>query len=777
MDRAGGGRGLPRRLAADRSRVKVANPYQDRTCVNWPGSYDPAVSAPHGASQTFGLRRLAALSLLGGLFLVLLAVTRSARLERADLVLNNGTEVSTLDPLSVSGVPEGRVMYALYEGLTVRHPKTLAPVPGMAKSWELSNDGLTYTFHLRTDARWSNGDPLTAHDFEWSWQRLLHPETAAEYAYQLWYVRGAKQYSLMAEDRLYATNQIHPMWAKEMENGRVRLGLHGVGLHRYDAQVGVRVDAEVGQEFGDHSYFAWIKQGDDEGHIHAHVEGRVTAVNDALPRTVGELLMDPYEANWFVEVEPAENALANAQNTGELQSAAAFRTEVAWPAVGARATDDHTFIVTLASPTPFFIDLTSFYPTMPTHRPTWEWARENFPDTWQIEWIAPENIVTNGPFLLKERRINDRIRLVKNPDYWDADNVAMRTYDILAVEHYGTMLNLYLTGEVDWIERCAPNLIPRMMPREDFNPEPYLGSYFYRVNINRKPFDDKRVRRALALAMDRRAICEKILKKGEEPLYALCPDGLPGYPRPEMRHTPYGPGYEGYDEAFAADCAEARELLAEAGFGPIDEGGTKFPTLEIHYNTSEVHRDLAEVAADTWKRMLGIDAKLLNQEWKVYLDTQNTIAYDVSRSAWIGDYPDPNTFVDLFVTGGENNRTGWGHPRYDELVAKAAIESDRVERLKQLAAAEAILCDELPILPIYSYATQNVVSARLGGFHENVMDDHFPKFFYWMDDEELAAKRAAQPTDWEITDPSGPREGLYSPKRQREREAQESETH
>jgi len=161
--------------------------------------------------------------------------------------------------------------------------------------------------------------------------------------------------------------------------------------------------------------------------------------------------------------------------------------------------------------------------------------------------------------------------------------------------------------------------------------------------------------------------------------------------------------------------------------------------------------------------VLGIDAKLLNQEWKVYLDTQNTITYDVSRSAWIGDYPDPNTFVALFLTGGENNRTGWGNARYDELVAAAASELDPARRLELLSQAEQILLEELPILPIYAYATQNVVNPRLGGFFENVQDNHYPKFWYWLSDEELAAKRAQQPPEWELVPARGPSDGLYAP--------------
>ena len=176
-----------------------------------------------------------------------------------------------------------------------------------------------------------------------------------------------------------------------------------------------------------------------------------------------------------------------------------------------------------------------------------------------------------------------------------------------------------------------------------------------------------------------------------------------------------------------------------------------------------MHRDIAEVIANDWRNQLGIDAKLLNQEWKVYLSSQKAVDYDISRSAWIGDYRDPNTFVDLFVGGGKNNRTGWSNAEYDRLVAAAGQEPDVRKRLEFLAAAEAILVDELPILPIYTYVTQNLVNPRLGGFFENIQDDHFPKFWYWMSDEELAAKRASQDPGALPADAPGPSAGLYSP--------------
>jgi len=569
------------------------------------------------------LRSALPIILLAGVFAGALALARTARLEPADYVFNNGTEVATLDPARVTGVPEGRIIKALFEGLVVKHPRTLESLPGMAQSWDVSADGLKYTFHMREGATWTNDDPVTANDFVYSWERFLNPLTAAEYAYQLWYVVGAEEYS---------------------------------------------------------------KEVDENGH----------PTND-------------------------------------------FAT------VGINAPDAQTLVVTLKNPTPFFMDLMAFYPMFPVNRRNIEEAQERWPDNWEIKWLQPENLVTNGPYTVEYRRVNDRIRLKKNPSYWDADNVAFDTIDALAVESAGTAINMYLTGTAQLIPNVPTSLVQELMPREDFDPVPYLGTYFYRVNTTRAPFNDMRVRRALALTIDRKAICEKIVKAGQLPATALVPPGMPGYAANSM-----GP----------MNIAEAKDLLAQAGFGP---GGAKFPTIEIHYNTNEAHRDIAEVVAESWRRNLGIDAKLSNQEWKVYLDAQSNLEFDVSRSAWIGDYADPNTFLDMFVTGGENNKTGWGNQDYDLLVARAAAELDPAQRMDLLHEAEEILIDEMPILPIYYYVTQNMVAPRLGGFYGNIQDEHFPKFLYWMDDEELAKKRAAQPSAWRLADDVGPSEGKYAP--------------
>ena len=576
------------------------------------------------------LRPLAALALLLAVFSLAVMATGNAQLEPADFVFNNGAEVETLDPASVTGVPEGRIIRCLFEGLVVTHPKTLEPLPGVAKSWDISVDGLVYTFHLRQNAKWSDGEVMTAHDFVWSYERFLNPMTASKYAYQLWYVKGAKAYT-------------------------------------------TEVDAD-----------------------------------------------------------------GNTKND--------------FSSVGITAPDDWTLRIELNDPTAFFLELMAFYPQFPVSRRCIEQAQRDFPNSWKQEWVKPKHLVGNGPYTVEFRRINDRIRLRKNPHYWDRDNVAFETMDALAVEQYTTMLNMYLTGVVHWIDRIAAGAVNEMLPREDFCPGPYLGTYFFRVNTNKAPFDDKRVRRALALTIPRQEICQNVTKAGQVPAYSLVPPGMAGYTVAEMTR----------DEDPAANAEEARRLLAEAGYGPK---GKPFPIIEVHYNTSETHATIALVIADAWSRELGIRAKLLNQEWKVYLDTQSTINYDVSRSAWIGDYADPNTFVDLFVTGGDNNKTGWGNPEYDRFVTEANRELDPVKRMALLRQAEQIFVEELPSLPVYYYVSEDSYSPRLGGYFKNLKQEHFPKFWYWMDDEELAAKRASYEgtPGRDRVRATGPREGLYSP--------------
>lgn len=705
------------------------------------------------------LRQGAALAILIGLAIGAATVLSAARLPRADFVLNNATEIQSLDPHTVTGIPEGRVMRAIYEGLTVKHPQTLEALPGMAESWEVSDDGLHYRFHMREGARWSDGTKFDAHDFEYSWRRLVSPETAAEYAYQLWCVEGAEAFTLLPDDRMYRATD--GSWWQEISPGRYRVGFTPFSFNTFACPLSTDSCEPTGsfsagqprvlQPYDD--CHGWAEYGVLEDPLVLSTPETVTC-NKSLPDSRADMRSSLYEKYWFIEVDLSPEDLMGLR----LMSAAQYRDHIWRQRVGVKASaDGKTLDVTLREPTPYFLDLCAFYPFFPVSRTAIERAQERWPSSWRIEWLKPEHLVTNGPYRVAFRRVNDRIRLAKDPGYWDADRVAFDTIDLLAVDHLGTSLNLYLTGEVDWIDRPIAGVIPRLLPREDFNPAPYLGSYFYRVNVTKPPFDDVRVRRALALTIDRRAVCEKITKSGERPSYSMVPRSLAGYTGGEMRRSTSEATYEAN---FAKDLEEAKRLLSEAGYG---EGGKEFPTFEILYNTDQTHKDIAEVLADSWSKQLGINAKTLNQEWKVYLDSQRTLDYQLCRSAWIGDYLDANSFLDMWMTGNENNRTGWGNARYDELIRAAASEPNVAARQRLFDEAETILMEELPVLPIYDYTSRNLANPRLGGFAGNALDEHFTKFWYWMDDAELAEKRAAQPGDWVQVPARGPSAGKYPP--------------
>ncbi len=569
------------------------------------------------------------LALLGGL---LGKLALAGELARADFAFVSGGELTSLDPHTVTGIPEGRVLRGLYEGLVGRDPESLEPVPAAAQSWEIAADGRQYRFHLRALARWSNGDSVSAQDFEWSLRRVLEPATAAPYAYELWCIRGARAFSTGIE------------------------------------------------------------------------EGGARSPRD-------------------------------------------------WSRVGVRAVDRLTLEIELDRPVPYFLHLLAFQAFFPVHKASLEELQALFPETWRTRWGRPESLVVNGPFALGLRRLDDRIRLVKNPLYWDADRVAFQNIDALALERAGTALNLYLSGAVDWLDGTIPPLlVGHLRSRGDFLRSRYLGIYFYRVNTTKPPLDDPRVRRALALTIPRREICEQLLQAGQQPAFTLVPWGAVG-------------GYRS-PETFAEDPSAARELLAEAGFGPEDQ---PFPAIEIHYNTAESHRDIAEVVAATWRKELGLDVRLANQEWKVYLDSQENLSYDISRSSWIADYPDALGFLKILTSESENNKTGFSDPEFDRLVAAAEEQGDPEQRLELLARAEARLLELMPVLPVYSYVTQNLVDPRLGGFHANLLNEHSPKHWYWKSAAELAAEREDSPAPEVRRGSHVPSQGKYSPAALRER--------
>ena len=466
---------------------------------------------------------------------------------------NVGTDFETLDPAKSTGIPEATVIYLLYEGLTQRDPQGRL-VPGMAERWDVSKDGLTWTFYLRA-AKWSNGQLVSAGDFEFAWKRALDPALAADYAYQLYYLKNGKAY-----------------------------------------------------------------------------------------------------------------------NTGRIKDVSQ---------VGVIAKDARTLVVTLESPTPFFGDLLSFHTLMPVPKTV---------VTGNPAWAGkPETFVGNGPFVMKEWTRQNRVVLERNPNYWDAKSIKLQRIEFSMIEAESTALVQYEAGQLDGSSNVPVADIPRLLKTGDFKAMPYIGTYYYLFNTTHKPLDDARVRRALAFAINRTLITARITRAGEKPANAFVPSGI------VVNGTDFrqagGPLMPVYDPALA------KKLLAEAGY-PNGEG---FPTLTILYNTSQRHKTIAEAIQEMWRQNLGVKVNLTNQEWKVYLQTRSQHNFDIARAGWIGDYRDPKTFLDMFITGSSFNEGLWSNKAYDRLVDATTKTADQAVRMKAFHEAEKIFVQDMPLAPIYFY--------------------------------------------------------------------------
>ena len=497
------------------------------------------------------------------------------------LHVGNGDEPRELDPHIVTGNIEHKLCMALLEGLVGWHPEELRLIPGAARSWETSEDGKTYLFHLREEAKWSNGDPVTAADFVYSWRRALLPALGNNYAYMLFYLKNAERFH----------------------------------------------------------------------------KGEIT---DFSP-------------------------------------------------VGVKALDNLTLEVELENPTPFFLQLLTHMSYFPVHGPTIE--KFGAADERGTKWTRPGNHVGNGPFKLKEWVLNRSIVVEKNEHYWDSGTVKLQQIVFYPIQNVTTEERMFRAGQLH-LTTSAP--VDKVAYYRGERPEaikifPYFSTYYYLFNTLAPPLDRKKVRQALAMSIDRRQIVEKITKAGELPAFSYTPPDTNGYTA---------------EAKVAYDVERARALLAEAGY-PDGEG---FPAMELMYNTSEGHRRIAIAIQQMWKANLNIDVTLFNQDWKVYLDKRDAKDYQVARAGWIGDYLDPNTFLDMYTTYSGNNDTGWSNLRYDELITQAAGTTDRQRRFELFQEAESILMTELPIMPIYTYVSKSLVSPDVRGWYPNILDIHPYKY-------------------------------------------------
>jgi oligopeptide transport system substrate-binding protein len=479
------------------------------------------------------------------------------------LRLNLHSEPPTADPGIADDSTSGAIIRATFDGLT-RVQEDGKAHESVAEKIDISEDRRTYTFHLR-DSKWSNGEPVTAHDFEFAWKRVLDPKTGSNYAYQLYYIKNAEKYNL----------------------------------------------------------------------------GKAKAED-----------------------------------------------------VGVKALDDKTLQVTLENPTPFFLELTAFYTYYPVNKKVVE-ANPN----WAGE---AKTHVGNGPFKMEEWEHKNKLTLVKNENYWDKEAVKLDKIEFSMVEDENTELSMFDNGELDWagapLSALPTDAIPALKDSGKMVTQPIAGLYMYKFNTEQPPFNNAKIRKAFAYAIDRKSIIDNVTQANQQPAMGIVPPTMAVSANPYFKDN---------------DVETAKKLLAE---GMKELGISKLPPITLSFNTSEGHKKIAEAIQDQWKKAFGVEVKLENKEWKVYLDDLHQGKFQIGRAGWSGDFNDAINFLELFkYKKGGNNDTNWEHPKYQELLNKSALETDPEKRKQILAQAEQLIMEEMPAAPIYFYTQSWVKSDKVKG--------------------------------------------------------------
>lgn len=603
-----------------------------------------------------------------------------------ELWVNNSGEPEYIDPGKCSDSTGGELIWNLFAGLTDLHPATLEPIPAIAERWDISDDGTKYTFHLR-ESKWSDGRPFTAHDFEWSWKRVLNPKTAAKYNTIMYPLKNAVAFNQQA---LVLENL-----PEGVSDDAIKTFVEAVvpvdKIQRVDGKqafVFVPVDTGHGDETEDKT--------EDDG-SEAKTEPQISNA-DAASQLNGKLL-----AGTPASVRVADDSI-----------------------VGVRAIDDLTLEVELEYPVPYFLSLVGYHTFKPVPRHVIE-GLEQAGEKPEL-WTRVDNIVCNGAYKLVEWKFRQHMLFEKNDNYWDIANPEICRIEkvrVLMVENYNTTLNLYVAGEVDWpgaqVE-IPSELQDLVKSKADYHISRKLAVYFYWFNTKESPTDNRLLRKALSMSINRKEIAEFVKRGGEVPLSSVVPDGLAGYKGLEIP---------------IFDAEKARALLAEAGY-PEGKG---LPKVTLIYNTSENHKKVAVAAKQMWKDNLGIDVEIENQEWKTYLGRMSRNEFQMARMGWVGDYSDPNTFLELFTSQNGNNHSNWKDPKYDEMLDEANRTLDLKERLSKLRAAEEYLMDAQPVLPIYIYARTQMIKPYLKGISPNDQDRH-QWMYLWIDERWYDGKPA-----------------------------------
>jgi len=558
----------------------------------------------------------------------------------------SGSEPETLDPQIPDLQNEARICMALYEGLAEYDPKTGEPVPALAETWEVNKDSSEFTFHLRHDGRFSNGDPITARDFVYTIRRGLTPglgSRTAAMAYPIKYAEAFNSGGVFVFDPNSRTYLLEKDFAEAAEKTYAPADPSRVVLPRDEKKRQKAIDANP--------------------KLKAGVAGKQ-----------------------FVPVKGED--------------------------VGVDAVNDYTLHISLEKPAPFFVSMMPHVFFRVLHQKTIE--------TFGAAWTDAANIVTSGPFKLEAWKHYDRINVVRNPMYWDAKSVKLDGIVFYLLQDNTTIMNLYKAGELDamYNHTVPAAWLDMIGPAKDFMDAPEASVDYYQFNTTKGPTSDVRVRKALNMALDKKALADW---RHVKPLSAITPDGIfPGYPQP--KGDPFDP-------------EKAKLLLAEAGYR--DAAGNfdpkKFAQSEVELITNPDGNNLtfAEFIQAQWKQTLGATIQIRVMEAKTYFAARANLDYKgVSRFGWSGDYMDPYTFLSIFYTAGGSNGTGWWDPKYVALLDEANRTVDHQKRYELLAEAEKMVVEVQPVIPLVAGSTRWMKKPYVKGMYPNPMTLHPWKWIY-----------------------------------------------
>ena len=551
------------------------------------------------------------------------------------------SEPGSLDPGLAQSTPESWVLSHLYTGL-LTYDENGDLAEGMSEMPTVSEDGLKYTFKIKDGMKWSNGDPVIAKDFEYEWIRVLNPETASVYAFQLYHLKGAEEFNTVEKPGI--------IYVKDDDGNETEEIDHEVTYDEKDLE-GLDVEGKTDEEIENLVFEKWVAE---------------------------------KKAN-----------------------------------VGVKAIDEKTLEVELENPTPYFPELTAFYTLYPVNSKIVEenpdWAKK-----------GGETYISNGAFTLKEWKHNDKIELAKNDNWYNADKVQLEgiTFDIL--EDLNTAWQNYDAGKYSVLVNPPQEIVAKKF--EDKDPElqigKQIGTYYYNLNNLQKdsgdnPFVNENIRKAFSMALDRETLVNNITKGGQIAATGMVPFGL---------HDENGNDFREENGTLIQYNPEKAKELLEIG---LEEEGLQKEDLNgqvLLYNTDESHKKIAQAVQQMWKTALGVEIQLENVDFNVKLAREHAHDFEISRGGWVGDFADPMTMLEIFVTGGAMNDTGYSSKTYDEYIKAAKASGDQAVRMNAMKEAEKVLMEDMPLVPVYFYTQPYFVKSNVKGIYKPLID--YPMMTY-----------------------------------------------